>query len=558
MPISEKQLAQIRKKQREFLEALIEKSQLWTKEPDVSSALEAGQQVGLEKILVSEFLVYWVNAGDIDKSYLKIADQIRQMIQISELNNEKKAPELDSKVYKETKIFLAHASEDKDAIHQLYVRLKSHGFRPWLDEIDLIPGQNWQLEIPKAIQNCDIFIACLTKRAIAKEGYVQKEFRMALNAYAQKPPGSIYLMPVKLDDCNIPEIQLPQLGVDLRDIQWLDLWKEGGFERLVDAINQSTSSKKASHSMIAVKPKFVTDRIAGNQLGFTVINPLKSLPIRITDIKITSSNVIVYTAVAEKRFNLSDVVIPSPTTTGDHNILTDLSTSESIYYEKQVVLIDQNDSASFNVRLFADDSYSSGVFTLSITYVDSEGKQLSLSSDAIYFASKSFRMNAIEHLEAVSFRDVYTKLQKQDCSVLELLQFFQESEFVDLDIFDLLVDILQSGKCIELETPFLIDLVGCYTNTQTRKDATLNIIKNLDDVTDFEEKYYFIINLVRQKDERVITFALSLLPKIKIRHQLKWSGDTTAYLALFRLQDMLSEYMGVKVSVCQEALERNN
>src|SRR5262249_17409155 len=106
-------------------------------------------------------------------------------------------------------IFLAHASEDKDAVRQLYTSLKSHGFRPWLDEIDLILGQNWQLEIPKAIQSSNIFIACLSKRSVAKEGYVQKELRMALNAYAQKPPGSIYLIPVKLDDCDVPELQLP-------------------------------------------------------------------------------------------------------------------------------------------------------------------------------------------------------------------------------------------------------------------------------------------------------------------------------------------------------------
>src|SRR5262249_47539802 len=183
---------------------------------------------------------------------------------------------------------------DKDAVRQLYTSLKSHGFRPWLDEIDLIPGQNWQLEIPKAIQSSNIFIACLSKRSVAKEGYVQKELRMALNAYAQKPPGSIYLIPVKLDDCDVPELQLPQLGIDLRDIQWLDLWKTGGFDRLVDAINKSAGSTKAGNDTAALKPKFVTDRIAGNQLGFTVTNPSQSLPIRITDIKITSGDVEVY------------------------------------------------------------------------------------------------------------------------------------------------------------------------------------------------------------------------------------------------------------------------
>ena len=40
-----------------------------------------------------------------------------------------------------SRIFLAHAREDKPQVRDLYDRLKERGFDPWLDEIDLIPGQ---------------------------------------------------------------------------------------------------------------------------------------------------------------------------------------------------------------------------------------------------------------------------------------------------------------------------------------------------------------------------------------------------------------------------------
>lgn len=305
----------------------------------------------------------------------------------------------------------------------------------------------------------------------------------------------------------------------------------------------------------SLQPRFVTDRLDGNQLGFTVTNPPQSPPIRITDIAIISGFVRTFCAAAEERFDLSEVVIPSPTSSGDHQILADLSTTKSIFYDKQVVRIDQNDAASFRLSLFADASFSQSAFTLSITYIDNGGQRRNLSSDAIYAASKSFGTNAIEHVGVMPFSDLLGKLQMQDCSVLDLLPFFQESDFAGLDVFDLLMDIQRSGKCVEHGAPALIELIGNYTNTQARRDATLSVIRNLDDVTDFEEKYHFIVNLVRVRDERVIPFALSLLPKIKIRRQLKWSGSTTAYLALFRLQDMLATYLGVKVSACQEALE---
>jgi hypothetical protein len=137
------------------------------------------------------------------------------------------------------KIFLAHASEDKEQVRDLYARLAKRGFKPWLDEVDLLPGQNWQVEIARAIRESDIFIACLSQASVNKHGYVQREFRSALATYAEKPPGSIYLIPLKLDDCEIPDHQFPQLGIGLRDIQWLDYWKPDGFERLVTAIEAS-------------------------------------------------------------------------------------------------------------------------------------------------------------------------------------------------------------------------------------------------------------------------------------------------------------------------------
>lgn len=133
-------------------------------------------------------------------------------------------------------IFLAHASEDKAAVMELYDRLKQKGYQPWLDKKDLIPGQNWRKEIPKAIRSSQIFIACLSQRSVSKQGYVRKEFRMALNEYAEKTSDTIYLIPLKFDECDIPDLELDQMGVSMKDIHWLDYWEPDGFENLVRAI----------------------------------------------------------------------------------------------------------------------------------------------------------------------------------------------------------------------------------------------------------------------------------------------------------------------------------
>ncbi len=107
----------------------------------------------------------------------------------------------------EIQIFIAHASEDKPLVRELYAKLKEAGYKPWLDEEDLLPGQNWREEIPKALKNSDLFIACLSSTSIRKRGYIQREFKMAMEIMAEFPPGTIYIIPLKFDDCEIPELQ---------------------------------------------------------------------------------------------------------------------------------------------------------------------------------------------------------------------------------------------------------------------------------------------------------------------------------------------------------------
>lgn len=119
---------------------------------------------------------------------------------------------------------MAHSSRDKPAVRDLYFRLKRDGFSPWLDEEDLLPGQEWPLEISRALRECQVALVCLSSEAITKEGYFQKEMRIALDIADEQPEGSIYLIPVRLERCAVPE--------RLADRHWLDIFKEGAYRRL--------------------------------------------------------------------------------------------------------------------------------------------------------------------------------------------------------------------------------------------------------------------------------------------------------------------------------------
>lgn len=126
------------------------------------------------------------------------------------------------------KVFLCHASADKPKVRELYRYLRRRGVKPWLDEVDLVGGQDWQVEIPKALATSDAIIICLTKNSVDKEGYIQKEIRYALDKALELPEGRIFLIPVRYEECEVP--------FSLRRYQWVDLFDEAGYNRMMRAL----------------------------------------------------------------------------------------------------------------------------------------------------------------------------------------------------------------------------------------------------------------------------------------------------------------------------------
>jgi hypothetical protein len=125
-------------------------------------------------------------------------------------------------------VFLCHASDDKPAVRDLYGRLQRDGFRPWFDEHDILPGQQWESEIRKAVRRSNAILICLSQRSTNKSGYVQKELRFALDIADEKPDDVIFLIPVRLENCTVPD--------RLQRFQWVNLYSEDGYERLTASL----------------------------------------------------------------------------------------------------------------------------------------------------------------------------------------------------------------------------------------------------------------------------------------------------------------------------------
>jgi hypothetical protein len=129
---------------------------------------------------------------------------------------------------RQLRVFLCHASDDRLVVRDLYWRLRLEGVEPWLDEEELLPGVAWDQAIRRAVRQTDVVLVCLSKKSSTKAGYIQKEIRYVLDVADEQPKDTIFVIPVKLEDCTVPK--------RLIRWQWVELYNEKGFNRIITSL----------------------------------------------------------------------------------------------------------------------------------------------------------------------------------------------------------------------------------------------------------------------------------------------------------------------------------
>jgi hypothetical protein len=102
------------------------------------------------------------------------------------------------------RVFLAYAQEDRRTVQKLYNALQEAGFEPWMDIAKLLPGQNWPRAIQRAIEVSDFVLINFSHRSVKKRGHFQAELRCALDLATRVPLDDIFLVPVRLTECEVP------------------------------------------------------------------------------------------------------------------------------------------------------------------------------------------------------------------------------------------------------------------------------------------------------------------------------------------------------------------
>jgi len=157
------------------------------------------------------------------------------------------------------RVFLAHSKEDKSLVREIFFLLRLDGFLSWLDEESLVAGQNWEFEIKKAVQSSHAVALFISPSGVDRAGYLHKEISLAVDVAEQQPEGAIYLIPIRLGECEMPR--------RLSHLHWLRAWR--------DPIALAQTYSQLQESLLA----------RAQALGFVTDQELLSMPASLWGVK---------------------------------------------------------------------------------------------------------------------------------------------------------------------------------------------------------------------------------------------------------------------------------
>jgi hypothetical protein len=134
------------------------------------------------------------------------------------------------------RVFLCYAHSDRETVRKLYSKIIEAGIHVWLDTEDLQPGQNWQREIRKAILKSNVVIVCLSREFNKQHGYRHEELKLALEKKKLLNDDEVFIIPVRLEKCDMPE--------SLRYLHRVDLFEAKGYRKLIRALRRMENSEQ--------------------------------------------------------------------------------------------------------------------------------------------------------------------------------------------------------------------------------------------------------------------------------------------------------------------------
>ncbi|MBV9158789.1 MAG: toll/interleukin-1 receptor domain-containing protein [Acidobacteriaceae bacterium] len=107
-------------------------------------------------------------------------------------------------------VFLSYASEDREIVERLGLRLNAAGIAVWMDKQNLRAGDNWERILTQVIEKQVNYVVVIQTPAMLRrnEGVFYEEIDAALQRQKRMKEGLRFLIPVCAGDCsNLPTLE---------------------------------------------------------------------------------------------------------------------------------------------------------------------------------------------------------------------------------------------------------------------------------------------------------------------------------------------------------------
>ncbi|MEL7354346.1 MAG: TIR domain-containing protein [Cyanobacteria bacterium P01_A01_bin.116] len=148
-------------------------------------------------------------------------------------------------------VFLSYCRDNADEVRRFYSELIAAGETVWWDQ-NILPGQDWKLEIRKAMRDAYAVVLCLSAETADRiTTGIYPEVLDAIREYRTYAPGSVFLIPVRLSQCELPFIEIDDTRT-LDRLQAVDLFPDANrgpeLQKLLKALQAAPSHPSAGPS----------------------------------------------------------------------------------------------------------------------------------------------------------------------------------------------------------------------------------------------------------------------------------------------------------------------
>lgn len=130
------------------------------------------------------------------------------------------------------KVFISYVNDDRELARRLSRSLEAAGFEVWLDESNILPGDNWAEKVSQALRDSQAMVVLVSPAAMESK-WVRSEIEFALGAKEYRGR----LVPVFVGPRNsIPQDRLPWILRRLKGIEWTDQAEEESLREVAEVL----------------------------------------------------------------------------------------------------------------------------------------------------------------------------------------------------------------------------------------------------------------------------------------------------------------------------------